>query len=166
MGTKEDKEQIEVLKNIFELQTQMSKNLSRILDLLVPTVKASAIEFYVTISGQRRKVVQMFIKTSEQLPLSISIVDMFGNPAKVDGAPVWALTDVDAATVEVAEDGMSAVVKPTGKAASLKVQVSADADLGEGVKTLLGELDLDIVSGEAVSISIVAGEPIPQDAKA
>ena len=85
-----------------------------------------------------------------------------GNAARVDGAPAWAVTDESAAKLEVAEDGMSAVLTPTGVAATFQVQVKADADLGEGVKELLGSLDVEVLSGEAVSLEISAGEPIPQ----
>jgi hypothetical protein len=40
--------------------------------------------------------------------------------------------------------------------------VSADADLGDGIRTLTGTLDLEIVSGEAVSLGIIAGAPREQ----
>lgn len=43
-----------------------------------------------------------------------------------------------------------------------QISVSADADLGEGIKTLTGVLDLEIVSGEAVSLNIIAGTPREQ----
>lgn len=104
----------------------------------------------------------MFLKVSQNLPLTIEVKDKFGNLAKVDGAPTWAVTDSTLATVEVAEDGMSAVLKPSGSVGTLKVQVSADADLGEGVKSILGELDVELLAGEAVSVSISAGEAVDQ----
>ncbi len=102
----------------------------------------------------------MFLKGNQALPLSIAIKDKFGNLAKVDGAPQWALTDAALGTLAVADDGMGAVFTPTGVVGLLKVQVTADADLGEGVKSILGELDIEVLAGEAVAVEIAAGEPV------
>ena len=44
----------------------------------------------------------------------------------------------------------------------VQISVSADADLGDGVRTLTGFLDLEIVSGEAVSLGVIAGAPREQ----
>lgn len=104
----------------------------------------------------------MFLKVSDQLPLSVELKDKFGNAANVDGKPVWAVTDEALASIEVSEDGKSAVLKPKGAVGSLKVQVSADADLGEGVKSIVGELAVDLLPGEAVTVEIKAGEAVPQ----
>lgn len=102
----------------------------------------------------------MFLPISKKLPLAIAIADLKGNPAKVDGVPQWALSDSSLALLEVAEDGMSAMVVPVGPLGLVKVQVKADADLGEGVKELLGEMDVEMIAGEAVSLVVSAGEPV------
>ena len=51
-----------------------------------------------------------------------------------------------------------------GRAASRvsEVSVSVDADLGAGVRTISGTLDIQVEPGEAVSVGIVAGVPEPQ----
>jgi hypothetical protein len=141
--------------------------LLRIEDLLAaierylrPTGFAQGIEFFVTIDGQQRKVEQMFLKVTQKLPVSIAIKDAKGNPAKVDGVPAWAVSDAALATLQVADDGMSAMIVPIGPIGSFKVQVSADADLTEGVKTILGELAIDLIGAEAVSVELTAGEPV------
>lgn len=108
----------------------------------------------------------MFLKVTDKLPVSLAIVDAAGNPAVVDGIPQYEVTDKDAATLEVAEDGMSVVVVPTGKIAKFDLQVKADADLGDGVKELLGTLEIETLSGEAVSMSLTAGTPLPKEAPA
>lgn len=126
-----------------------------------PIPVASVIEFYTLIDGIKRKVSSMFLAADKKLPLSLEIKDKAGNPAKVDGKPVFSLSDDSAGSLEVAEDGMSAVFTPAGKAVALKIQAKADADLGEGVKEIVGELDVEVLSGEAVFVGIVAGEPLP-----
>lgn len=103
----------------------------------------------------------MFLLASQKLPLSIEAKDQFGNAAQLDGAPVWAVTDEAVGKLEVAEDGLSAVFTPTGVAAATVVQVTCDADLGDGVRELLGTLDIEVISGEAVVVGIVPGNPEP-----
>lgn len=101
----------------------------------------------------------MVLKVSQKLPLSIAIVDKGGNPAKVDGAPAWSLTDPSLGALAVAEDGMSAELTPSGVIGACQIQVSVDADLGEGVKPLIGELPVEFVAGDAATVSIAAGIP-------
>ncbi len=102
----------------------------------------------------------MFLKISQNLPLAIAIKDRLGNDAKVDGIPAWALTDESLGKIEVAADGMSATLIPGDVTGACKLQVKADADLGAGVKEIVGELDIEFIGGDAVTISIAAGEPV------
>ena len=130
----------------------------KVLDRLTPA-DAVRVEFYTLINGEKRKVSKMFLKVSQSLPLFVAFVDAKGNVATVDGAPAWAVSDESLATLVVAADGLSAVIMPVGPLGSFKVQVKADADLGGGVKEILGELDIELVGGEAVAVNISAGEP-------
>lgn len=102
----------------------------------------------------------MNLKVSQNLPCTIDIKDARGNPALVDGPPVWSVTDAALATVVAAADGMSALVSPIGPMGSFQVQVNADADLGAGVKTIVGTLDIDLVAGDASIVTIAAGAPV------
>jgi hypothetical protein len=143
---------LNAFKNVFD----------RVWRLLFPKKVAKTVEIYVLINGEFKKVEHMFLKVSEKLPLSLVIKDSQGNPAKVDVAPKWSLSDESLAALEVSEDGLSAVLVPSGSLGSFAVQALVDADLGEGVKELLGELLVDLVSGEAVSVEISAGAPEPK----
>ena len=89
--------------------------------------------------------------------LSIKPVDAHGHDAPIDGKPEWTVSDPTFATLEVAEDGLSATVLPTGTSiGTFQVSVSVDADLGEGVETLSGLLDVEVVAGKAVNLEISA----------
>ncbi len=57
---------------------------------------------------------------------------------------------------------MSAEVTPIGPLGSFSAKVEADADLGEGVVPLLGNLDCEVVAGDASVINMTAGAPIDQ----
>ena len=136
---------------------QIALKLGKILELQTP-VEGSRISFYAIIDGQKRKVEDMFLKVTQAVPVALSITDKKGNPAKVDGAPQWAVTAPELATLAVAEDGLSAVVTPVGPIGTFKVQVKADADLGEGVKEIVGELDVELTAGDAEVIALSAGQ--------
>lgn len=131
--------------------------LSRIERQITLPLPAVGFEFYT--GAGARKVTEMNLKVSQSLPLSIAPVDKFGNAAKVDGAPSWSLTDPSLGSLSPASDGLSAVLVPSGKIGSASVQVNADADLGEGVKAIVGELPVDFLAGDAASVSIAAGDP-------
>jgi hypothetical protein len=94
--------------------------------------------------------------------VSIEIKDKFNNAAKVDGLPQWAVTSPELCALKVSADGMSAMLKPVGVVGSFKVQVKADADLGEGVKEIMGELDIELLAGEAVVVGLSAGQASAQ----
>lgn len=103
------------------------------------------------------------ITDNQQFEVTISPVDAKGNPAPIEGAPVWSVSDPALLTVTALEpDGLTALVVAVGPLGAAQVLVSADADLGEGVTTIGGLLDVDIVAGQAVSLEIVAGVPSEQ----
>lgn len=106
-----------------------------------------------------------FILTADQkVTLSINPVDAYGNPAVVDGVPVWSTSDDTKVTVEAAVDGLSATITAVGPVASgVQISVIADADLGAGVKEITGLLAVDVIAGEAAGLSVNTGEPEPKE---
>jgi len=104
----------------------------------------------------------MLLTDTQEVDLSIAPKDAKGNPAAVEGAPVWASSDPTILTVEAAADGLSAVAKAVGPLGTAQVSVTADADLGEGVKSISGTMDFEVQAGEAVSLGISAGTPREQ----
>lgn len=99
---------------------------------------------------------------SQKATATIAIVDKAGQPAPVDGIPVWASSDATIITVTPAADGMSADVVAVGPLGKANVSVTADADLGAGVKSIFGILEVEITQGEAVGITLTLGEPVEQ----
>ena len=64
--------------------------------------------------------------------------------------------------LEVAPDGTSAYAIAAGPLGTCQVSVTADADLGEGVVTITGVLDLEVVGSQATSFVITPGAPEPK----
>lgn len=94
-------------------------------------------------------------------------VDKFNNPAQVEsGSLQISSTDDSILTVEPSEaqpeNPYAVKVKFTGKAGAAQVQISADADLGEGVKTITGAETFETTAGEASGFgAAVVGEFVP-----
>lgn len=99
---------------------------------------------------------------SQKATATIAIVDKAGQPAPVDGIPAWASSDATIITVTPAADGMSAEVVAVGPLGKANVSVTADADLGAGVKSIFGILEVEITQGEAVGITLTLGQPVEQ----
>lgn len=80
----------------------------------------------------------MDVTTDQNFPsVVLNITNNRGQPAPVDGIPVWASSDETVLKVTPADDGMSAVVDTVG-AGTARISVSADADVGTGVSTITG----------------------------
>lgn len=97
----------------------------------------------------------------QQVPVSIAITDAEGNPATVQGAPTWESSDTNVATVTPADDGLSAVISSVegGALGSATVTVRADADLGDGVKEITGEILVDVIASDATGVVLTPGTP-------
>lgn len=103
------------------------------------------------------------LTSTQQASLSISAVDARGKPAQVDDV-TWSSSDESVATVTVdPTDPRKATVKSVD-AGTAQINVSADADLGDGVSTLTGLLDLTVLAGQAVALVISTGTPSEQEA--
>ena len=96
----------------------------------------------------------------QKVSLVISPKSAAGNPAPVDGVPSWSVSDASIASiVVVSEDGLSAEVVTTGTLGTVQVVVDVDANLGEGVETITGVLDIEVKASAAVTLDIGVGVP-------
>lgn len=98
----------------------------------------------------------IIITEDQQFTATIQPISRSGSPAPIDGIPTWGVSDSAVASVIPGADGLSALVV-SGVPGMCQVSVSVDADLGAGVRTIFGTLDVEVKPGEAVSVGIVAG---------
>lgn len=102
----------------------------------------------------------MLILTDVQkVALAIRPVSAAGNDAPVDGVPSWVVSDPTIGELVVGDSGLDAMFFTTGKVGTCQVSVTADADLGEGMREIAGVLDIEVRASEAVSLDISAGTP-------
>jgi len=95
--------------------------------------------------------------------VQVSYVDSRGNPAAVDGPVTWAVAPEGIVTVTPdSVNSSECTITPVGALGNAQVSATADADLGEGVTTLVTLLDVSVVAGEAVAGTIApVGPPEP-----
>lgn len=99
------------------------------------------------------------ITNEQKVEVTLAPTTEAGNSATLDGAPVWTVVSGDA-TLEVAADGLSAFLVSGAADVNSVIEVTADADLGEGVVTLTDTIDLAVVAAEASRLGLVAGTPV------
>src|SRR6266478_125156 len=104
----------------------------------LPPLPAVRIIFSGQVETEPRKenIKMLQLTDTQKCTLSIAPVDAKGNPAPVDGAPSWSVSDPALLDVAPAADGLSAVVTAKGPLGAGQVNVQADADLGAGVVTI------------------------------
>jgi hypothetical protein len=102
--------------------------------------------------------------TQEVTAGPVAAVDAQGNPALLDGPPIWTSSDETILTVEPAADGLNALIKAAGAVGAAQIRVDGDADTGAGVETLTAILEFEILAGKAVGLSVAVGTPVDQPA--
>jgi hypothetical protein len=100
----------------------------------------------------------IILTDEQQCGLAVAFKTAAGNPATVDGVPSWTVADPAVLEIEAKPDGLSAIIVSKGLGVC-QVSVTADADLGSGVTSITGVLDVEVKPAEAVSVGISAGEP-------
>jgi len=96
------------------------------------------------------------LTNTQQCPIEVSGVDKKGNPAELDSV-VFTSSDPSVATVEAdPADQDKALIKAVATGTA-QINVTADADLGDGVSELTGTLDVTVVAGQAVGFAINTG---------
>ena len=105
----------------------------------------------------------LILTVTQQVTFQVAYVDSQGNPARVDGVPVWASSDTTLLTLEAEPDGFSALATAVGSVGDgIQVSVTADADLGTGMRPIVTLGTVNIIAGEAVAGMMTAGTPEEQ----
>lgn len=103
------------------------------------------------------------IHDTQEVDIVLNITNANNKAAKVDGPPRWESSDETIATVTPSEDGLRAVVKGVeGGTGPVRITVSADADLGEGVQTLSDFIEFEFSTALAANLGLTIGVPHEQ----
>ena len=101
--------------------------------------------------------VTMQLTADQQVQLTISGEDKYGNPVDISGDVFWRSSD-ESVIVLTSTTKTSAVAAAVGPVGTASVTVSNDADQ-DGIGDFQGSLAIDVVAGDIAEIAITAGEP-------
>lgn len=94
-------------------------------------------------------------KVGDQVNVEAVFLDANGNPAPVDGLPVW--TSTNPAILGVIFNGADAMVECISPGLA-EVVCYADADMSSGVRNIAGRLPINVSAREAETVQIVVKE--------
>ena len=118
-----------------------------------------------TVTGHDMQIILPVDKIATYAP---AFEDKFGNKDVVFGSvPAWSLSDATLGTIAASPDGMTATLTPSGKEGTAQVQLSVDADVGEGVTNVTATGEVKFVAGSLFTISLnptVGDAPFPAPA--
>lgn len=101
-----------------------------------------------TIKGENMAAI---MQVGSYATVSVEWKDTGGNTVKVDGPTMWESTNPAVCNVTPASGNPQiANLFAAGGIGAVKIEATADADLGEGVKSVTATLDVEVISGEAV----------------
>jgi len=105
------------------------------------------------------RMLEITITKQEKITVTITPTDQDGEPAALDGKPVWTVVNGDS-KILVADDGLSAVLISADVPGQTEYLVEADADLGAGVERISDTIKLTVEDPKAVSLGLSAGAAI------
>jgi hypothetical protein len=103
---------------------------------------------------------QVTINNEQKVRIVLAPVTAQGAPAPVDGKPEWSVQSGDV-ELDVAEDGLSCFII-SGNLGNSVVMVTADADLGPGIRTLQDSIEVTVTVAEAASLGLTSSPPVPK----
>ena len=96
----------------------------------------------------------------QKVALAIQPKDAAGEPAALDGVPVWDTTDATIVTLTSAADGLTAEATTTGLIGTATVTVTGQGDLtGGGTDTISETVIITVEASAASALNLSAGVP-------
>lgn len=115
-----------------------------------------------SVSRKARLMAQFTLADSQQVEITIKVVDKKGQPAQTDGPPAWLTDNSEVLSLTPSADGLSCTVAAVGPLGTATVSVTADADLGAGKIDLAGSLEIEVTAGQATALTLTPGTPSEQ----
>jgi len=110
------------------------------------------------VQQEKEKTMIVKITNEQQITLTLNPKTDTGRPAKIDGKATWEKIDGES-EVQVAEDGLSALLVSSDNPGTTQVLVKADADIGDGVEEISEIIELQVAGATAKNLGLVASAP-------
>lgn len=100
---------------------------------------------------------------TQEVPMVVAVANRLGGPATVQDARFESSDPAIVAIVpDPGGDPMKATARAVGPTGEVVVTFKCDADLGDGVREIIGTLAIPVTGAEATVVAIKAGEPVEQ----
>lgn len=107
---------------------------------------------------ERKSFMEIKLTDEQKVLVTLAAVTPKGKPVKVDGVPTWEVQSGDS-QVQPTPDGLSATIVSADAPGITVINVTADADLDEGVRNITEVLNVTVVDPQASSLGISVGAP-------
>lgn len=161
-----DDDLVQAVEKVARAILEGSLQLARAIDGLKPKPDSKPkvhFEFTVgpiTLKERTDMPLELTLTNEQKVNVTVTPKTQSGKPAKLDGKPTWEVTS-GGATLAVADDGLSAdIISSDDDLSDSLVQISADADLGEGVETIADTVLVHTKGANASNLGLVAGTPV------
>jgi len=112
----------------------------------------------VQLKTKGKDMLNVSLENTQQINITLTPRTLKGKPAKIDGKPEWSVESGDS-TCTVADDGLSALLVTSDAIGDTVFLVTADVDLGEGIKTIEDRITLSVTEAQAATLGFTLGEP-------
>jgi hypothetical protein len=92
------------------------------------------------------------LKVGETRSFTLSVLDVKGRPAPIDGTPIYENSNPGVVDLFVAEGGLSGTVTHLD-GGDARITATIDADLGEGVRNIVAIADIHCLPLEAQTVA-------------
>jgi hypothetical protein len=127
--------------------------------ICIRDLSGARIRFTLSLPGQVKITgddhMAVILTSTQEFDVQIVPLDAGGNPAPVEGV-TWEVSNSHIVRL-VAIDDLNQTVQAVGPAGTAQVTVHVDAQIGEGVVELVGTLDVEVLPGQAVTLTVSAG---------
>lgn len=94
-------------------------------------------------------------RIDQSIKITPGFRDAGGNTVtELGGAPAWTVSDANIAALEVAADGLSATLVPTGVLGTVQVALVVDADPDADVEEINATLEVTFKAGKATFVTL------------
>lgn len=152
-----------LVKSSYKFATK--NDLARTEKHLTRLLREARFDYVIEVSQKGQSTMPLQLKITDEQKVNVRLVPVTqrGKPVPLDGKPEWSVVDGDS-TLAVSDDGMSAFLVSNDTPGITNFQVSADADLGEGVSTITDTIQLTVVDPQASSLGLVSDPPVDKAA--
>lgn len=147
------------IKSTLAIQDQkldrQDKKLDKILAEVTP-LPAVRLSFTFEMEGQIQEGELKGMKAGGSANYKVTPADEFGNPAKLDGPLDAAVSDETIVRIESkSDDGLTGVIRSVGLLGTANFSVDGDADLGSGIKKVVGQATITVDQpGEVTQLKV------------